>query len=98
MTDSTITAFCEHETFTCLICQIIIGIAPRCCKSCSPEEGFIEINGVDSNGDAVCLKYHSESMTVIIKANKQAIERHMPTVKKLLHYPELVSFNGCDGT
>jgi len=54
------------------------------------------IKGVDACGDVISFKYEPENMILTISADKHVVKRHAQVIKKLLHYPELVSFTGCD--
>jgi len=92
----TVEAFCEHETLSCLICQIIVSVAPQCCNECSRKDGFMSISGIDTCGDAVSFEYEPETILLTIKANKRVVERHKQVIKELLHYPELVRLEGCE--
>lgn len=91
-----VTAFCEHETLSCLICNVIVGIAPQCCNKCEPKDGLVSIAGIDACGGVLRFEYDPENMVLTIHASRRVINRHIQVLKKLLHYPELVNFAECD--
>ncbi|TEB06384.1 hypothetical protein [Pelotomaculum propionicicum] len=73
----TMQEFCTPQSFACLVCHLLVQIIQPDCRYCEADADTIFIQGSDSEGNILSLKYNVPSMVVIIEGaitHKQVIQ------------------------